>query len=215
MMSENPAQSAQSEQSQASQASQAGATRPQDPPLLVAATVGESTAVWQVEVDARVLLGDFSGAWLVDQDGVHGFAADADWIEQRADRHAVRERLLARPVVVAGDTQDATLARLPQSAQVVDLEATLENATAELERNKEQFAEENPGKRQPAWGEISFAAQDGPAPQGLTGDAAAAVTACMATARGVRWLVRDWNAAEKLRAQRLGGELRALPVVLR
>ena len=58
------------------QSQQAGATRAQDPPVMVAATVGDVTAVWQVEVDARVLLGDFSGAWLVDSDGVHGFAAD-------------------------------------------------------------------------------------------------------------------------------------------
>ena len=62
------------------QSQQAGATRAQDPPVMVASTVGDVTAVWQVEVDARVLLGDFSGAWLVDSDGVHGFAAGADWI---------------------------------------------------------------------------------------------------------------------------------------
>ncbi len=197
-----------------SQAAQAGATRAQDPPLLVAATVGDSTAVWQVEVDARVLLGDFSGAWLIDDAGVHGFAADADWIDGRDDRKTALELLLSRPVIVADGARDATLAGLPESAQVVDLDATVENAQTELERNKADFAQANPGKRQPGWGEISYAPQDGASPQGLSGDAAAAVTACMDTARGVRWLVRDWNTAEKLRVQRLGGELRALPVSL-
>lgn len=36
----------------------------------------------------------------------------------------------------------------------------------------------------------------------------------MSTARGVRRLAQSWNAVEKLRVQRLGGELRALPLVL-
>jgi hypothetical protein len=195
----------------ATQSQQAGATRPQDPPVMVAATVGDVTAVWQVEVDARVLLGDFSGAWLVDQDGVHGFAADADWIDERGDRDAVLSLILGRPVVVSGDGEGA---RMPDGAQVVDLVATVENARAAVERNKEDFASANPGKRQPSWGEIEFEEQDGLPPQGLDGDAAEAVTRCMATARGVRRLAQSWNAVEKLRVQRLGGELRALPLVL-
>lgn len=195
-----------------SQAQQAGSTRPQDPPVTVAATVGDVTAVWQVEVDARVLLGDFSGAWLVDADGVHGFAADADWIEDRGDRDAMLALLLRGPVVVADGAGDAD-GVLPDTAQRVDLDATVENARAELERNRADFAAANPGKRQPSWGEITFATQDGLPPQGLDGDAAEAVTRCMAAARGVRGLVRDWNAVEKLRVQRLGGELRALPLV--
>lgn len=196
-----------------SQAAQAGATRAQDPPLLVVATVGASTAVWQVEVDARVLLGDFSGAWLIDDGGVHGFAAEAEWIGERHDRDGVLSLLLSRPVVVAGADggQDAAL---PEGTRIVDPDATLDNARAELERSREAFAAAKPGKRQPSWGEITYEPQPGPAPQGLDGDAAQAVVTCMAAARGLRWLVRDWNAAEKLRVQRLGGELRALPVVL-
>lgn len=197
----------------ATQSQQAGATRPQDPPVMVAATVGDVTAVWQVEVDARVLLGDFSGAWLVDQAGVHGFAADADWIEERGDRDAVLSLILGRPVVVSGEAAGLPEG-LPDGTQVVDLPATIENARAAVERNREDFAAANPGKRQPAWGEIEFGEQDGLPPQGLDGDAAEAVTRCMATARGVRRLAQSWNAVEKLRVQRLGGELRALPLVL-
>lgn len=191
------------------QSQQAGATRAQDPPVMVVSTVGDVTAVWQVEVDARVLLGDFSGAWLVDADGVHGFAADADWIDGRDDRDAVLSLILGRPAVVSGDA-----AGLPETVQIVDLEATIGNARAAVERNREDFAAANPGKRQPAWGDIEFEEQDGLPPQGLDGDAADAVTRCMATARGVRSLVRSWNAVEKLRVQRLGGELRALPLIL-
>lgn len=191
------------------QSQQAGATRAQDPPVMVTATVGDVTAVWQVEVDARVLLGDFSGAWLVDSDGVRGFAADADWIDGRDDRETVLSLILGRPVIVSGE-----VAGLPDGVQVVDLEATVENARAAVERNREDFAEANPGKQQPPWGEIEFEEQDGLPPQGLDGDAAEAVIRCMSTARGVRRLAQGWNAVEKLRVQRLGGELRALPLVL-
>ena len=191
------------------QSQQAGATRAQDPPVMVTATVGDVTAVWQVEVDARVLLGDFSGAWLVDSDGVRGFAADADWIDGRDDRETVLSLILGRPVIVSGE-----VAGLPDGVQVVDLEATVENARAAVERNREDFAEANPGKQQPPWGEIEFEEQDGLPPQGLDGDAAEAVIRCMSAARGVRRLAQGWNAVEKLRVQRLGGELRALPLVL-
>lgn len=190
-----------------------GGTRPQDPPLLVAATVGEVTAVWQVEVDARVLLGDFSGAWLVDGDGIRGFAADADWIPQRGDRDAVLRTLLAHPVLLAeGDDP------LPvDGVDVIDLDATVSGIHDRVRRNHDDFAAAHPGKRQPAWGApdaIGYRTQDGPAPHGLDGDAATAVTRCLAAARGLRALVRDWNRVEKLRAQRLGGDLQALPVEL-
>ncbi|MGP5931159.1 N-acetylglucosamine-6-phosphate deacetylase [Corynebacterium glyciniphilum] len=195
------------------QSQQAGATRAQDPPVMVASTVGDVTAVWQVEVDARVLLGDFSGAWLVDSDGVHGFAAGADWIDGRDDRETVLSLILGRPVIVSGGAAGLS-AGLPDGVQVVDLEATVENARAAVERNREDFAEANPGKQQPPWGEIEFEEQGGLPPQGLDGDAAEAVTRCMSTARGVRRLAQSWNAVEKLRVQRLGGELRALPLVL-
>ena len=195
------------------QSQQAGATRAQDPPVMVGSTVGDVTAVWQVEVDARVLLGDFSGAWLVDSDGVHGFAAGADWIDGRDDRETVLSLILGRPVIVSGEAAGLS-GGLPDGVQVVDLEATVENARAAVERNREDFAEANPGKQQPPWGEIEFEEQGGLPPQGLDGDAAEAVTRCMSTARGVRRLAQSWNAVEKLRVQRLGGELRALPLVL-
>lgn len=176
---------------------------------MVAATVGDVTAVWQVEVDARILLGDFSGAWLVDGDGIRGFAADAEWIDGREDRDTVLSLLLRHPVVVGG----AESADLPATVQQVDLQATVDRACAAVEQNREDFAEANPGKRQPAWAEIVYEEQDGLPPQGLDGDDAEAVMQCMTTARGVRSLVRSWNAVEKLRVQRLGGELRALPLV--
>lgn len=145
------------------QSQQAGATRAQDPPVMVASTVGDVTAVWQVEVDARVLLGDFSGAWLVDSDGVHGFAAGADWIDGRDDRETVLSLILGRPVIVSGEA-----AGLPDGVQVVDLEATVENARAAVERNREDFAEANPGKQQPPWGEIEFEEQGGCRRRGWT-----------------------------------------------
>lgn len=208
-------------------------TRPQDPPVLVAATVGEVTAVWQVEVDARVLLGDFSGAWLVDADGIRGFAADADWIDGRHSRDDMLTLLLARPVVVAG--QDGEPLRGPDAAasfgldadataalRTVDVTATVAQAAAAVRENREAFAAANPGKRQPAWGAAwgdgGFVPVAGRAPQELSGDAAEAVIRAMAAARGLRGLVQSWNALDKLRVQRLGeghgGPLRALPLVL-
>ena len=208
-------------------------TRPQDPPVLVAATVGEVTAVWQVEVDARVLLGDFSGAWLVDADGVRGFAADADWIDGRASRTDMLTLLLARPVIVAGEGgepvsgADAAVsfgldADATAALRTVDVPATVAQAAAAVEDNRAAFADTNPGKRQPAWsgawGDGGFLPAPGRAPQELSGDAAEAVLRAMAAARGLRGLAQAWNALDKLRVQRLGeghgGPLRALPLVL-
>lgn len=218
-------------------------TRPQDPPVLVAATVGEVTAVWQVEVDARVLLGDFSGAWLVDAAGIRGFAADADWIDRRRSREEMLEHLLTRPVVVAGeggeplaDREARASFRLPAQAagvlQIVDVPATVSRAAAAVDVNRDAFAEVSPGKRQPgwaaAWDNGGFHPQPGRPPEGFTterdsdaADAAEAVVRAMAAARGLRGLARSWNALDKLRVQRLGdttgdasGPLRALPLVV-
>ena len=204
-------------------------TRPQDPPVLVAATVGEVTAVWQVEVDARVVLGEFSGAWLVDAEGIRGFAADADWIDQRASRDGMLELLLARPTVVVGEggeplSGDAARdsfglpADTAGALQTVDVAATVAAASSCVDENKAAFAEANPGKRQPgwagAWADADLTPQPGRAPEGITGDAAEAVVRAMAAARGLRDLVQSWNALDKLRVQRLGGELRALPRVM-
>lgn len=202
-------------------------TRPQDPPLLVAATVGEVTAMWQVEVDARVLLGDFSGAWLVDTHGIQGFAQDADWIDQRHSREEVLALLLSRPVLVAGDggvalqgsAAHAALS-LPDAAtvQILDVPATVAQAAAMVEENKSAFAQANPGKRQPAWsaawGDGGFTPLPGRSPEGLEGDAREAVVQAMSAARGLRGLVQAWNALDKLRVQRIGGDLRALPLVM-
>lgn len=204
-------------------------TRPQDAPVLVAATVGEVTAVWQVEVDARVVLGEFSGAWLVDADGIRGFAADADWIDQRHSREEMLTLLLARPTVIVGEggeplTGDAardTLnlpADVAEAVKTVDVAATVAAASACVGENKAAFAEANPGKRQPGWGgawaDADLTPQPGRAPEGITGDAAEAVVRAMAAARGLRDLVQSWNALDKLRVQRLGGDLRALPLVM-
>ncbi|AGP29771.1 hypothetical protein [Corynebacterium terpenotabidum] len=199
-------------------------TRPQDPPVLVAATVGEVTAVWQVEVDARVLLGDFSGAWLVDADGIRGFAAEADWIDQRSSRDGMLELLLARPVILAGDggspvdPADPAVGDLPAGVRIVDVAATVAQAASAVERNREDFATADPGKRQPgwagAWDDAGFTPVPGRAPEHLDGDAAEAVIRAMAAARGLRGLVQRWNALDKLRVQRLGGALHPLPLVL-
>jgi hypothetical protein len=210
-VTQDPAPDSRTDDAAVADAAALSGTRPQDPPLLVAATVGDVTAVWQVEVDARVLLGDFSGAWLVDGDGVRGFAADADWIPQRGDRAAVLGVLLSHPVLTADGG-----ATLP-GAELIDIDATVTGVRDMVRRNHDDFAAANPGKRQPAWGApeaIGYTPVDGPAPHGLDGDAAEAVTRCMAAARGLRGLVREWNRVEKLRAQRLGGDLRPLPVVL-
>lgn len=199
-------------------------TRPQDPPVLVAATVGEVTAVWQVEVDARVLLGDFSGAWLVDTDGVRGFAADADWIRQRHSRGDMLALLLHRPVVVVGEggvplPTDVGVPGLSPGTdvRVVDVPATVHHATDAVAENRRAFAEAYPGKRQPgwaaAWGGGDFTPVPGRAPEGVEGDAAEAVIRALAAARGLRGLAQSWNALDKLRVQRLGGGLRALPLI--
>ncbi|WP_297008827.1 N-acetylglucosamine-6-phosphate deacetylase [uncultured Corynebacterium sp.] len=208
-------------------------TRPQDPPVLIAATVGEVTAIWQVEVDARVVLGEFSGAWLVDADGIRGFAADADWIHRRDSREDMLALILARPVIVVGE-DGAPLAgddarnsfSLPagtaDTLQIVDVAATVAQAAGAVEVNKVSFAEANPGKRQPGWGaawaDADFTPLPGRAPGGFTADedrdAGEAVVRALAGARGLRGLVQNWNALDKLRVQRIGGDLRALPLVV-
>ena len=70
-------------------------------PIMVVAAAGSAAgpaagpaddptfAIWQVETDPDVQLGDFSGAWLIDGAGIHGFAASADWIEGTDDRAAM------------------------------------------------------------------------------------------------------------------------------
>ncbi|MDH2456818.1 N-acetylglucosamine-6-phosphate deacetylase [Corynebacterium bovis] len=186
-------------------------TTPQFDPVLVAAGRGSTVAVWQVETDPRVLLGDFSGAWLVTADGVTGFAAGAEWIPERGDHDAVLRLLLARPVLVVGEPD------LPADLGVplVDAEATVGNLHRDLERTRETIRAGGSGTRQPAWETLELTPLSGRAPDGLDEDATAAVVEAMAWARGIRGLVRAWNQNEKLRVRRLGGDARPLPLVAR
>lgn len=90
------------------------------PPILVLACRGRATAVWQVETDPDMTRGDFSGAWLLDDSGVTGFAASAEWIPQRGDQEAMVGLLLAHPVVLADDVlgSDAAASDAASSAAV-------------------------------------------------------------------------------------------------
>ena len=95
-------------------------------PIMVVAAAGPADdptfAIWQVETDPDVQLGDFSGAWLIDGAGIHGFAASADWIEGTDDRAAMLAALLRYPVLFVGDEAAAKV--LPNDVALVDVEAT-------------------------------------------------------------------------------------------
>lgn len=107
-------------------------------------------AIWQVETDPEVQLGDFSGAWLIDGAGIHGFAASADWIEGTDDRAAMLAALLRYPVLLVGDEAAAKV--LPNDVALVDVEATEIALNDALASAKQHFSDEFPGKKQPAWG---------------------------------------------------------------
>lgn len=107
-------------------------------------------AIWQVETDPDVQLGDFSGAWLIDGAGIHGFAASADWIEGTDDRAAMLSALLRYPVLFVGDA--AAAEQLPTEVALVDVEATEVALNDALASAKQHFSDEFPGKKQPAWG---------------------------------------------------------------
>lgn len=123
-------------------------------PIMVVAAAGsadDSTfAIWQVETDPDVQLGDFSGAWLIDGAGIHGFAASADWIEGTDDRVAMLAALLRYPVLFVGDEAAAKV--LPNDVALVDVEATEVALNDALASAKQHFSDEFPGKKQPAWG---------------------------------------------------------------
>lgn len=124
-----------------------------DPIMVVAATgpADDPTfAIWQVETDPEVQLGDFSGAWLIDGAGIHGFAASADWIEGTDDRAAMLAALLRYPVLFEGDAAAAKM--LPSDVALVDVEATEVALNDALASAKQHFSDEFPGKKQPAWG---------------------------------------------------------------
>lgn len=124
-----------------------------DPIMVVAATgpADDPTfAIWQVETDPEVQLGDFSGAWLIDGAGIHGFAASADWIEGTDDRAAMLAALLRYPVLLVGDEAAAKV--LPNDVALVDVAATEVALNDALASAKQHFSDEFPGKKQPAWG---------------------------------------------------------------
>lgn len=123
-------------------------------PIMVVAAAGPADdptfAIWQVETDPDVQLGDFSGAWLIDGAGIHGFAASADWIEGTDDRAAMLAALLRYPVLFVGDEAAAKV--LPSDVALVDVAATEVALNDALTSAKQYFSAEFPGKKQPAWG---------------------------------------------------------------
>lgn len=186
-------------------------------PVLVACRIGNTTAIWQVETDPAVRLGDFSGAWLINEQGIQGFAADADWIEDRKDPQAMAKLLLAGPVFITNESQGEVDFGAGGVVKTIDQQRTQQAAQDAIAAARAEFAAANEGKNQPAWGEIrDIVPVDGRAPEGLDEDATLAVTSVLAHARGVRAWVRDWVAFDKVRARRLGSlpaEVRPVPIV--
>ncbi|WP_035012210.1 hypothetical protein [Corynebacterium jeikeium] len=144
-----------------------------DPIMVVAATgpADDPTfAIWQVETDPEVQLGDFSGAWLIDGAGIHGFAASADWIEGTDDRAAMLAALLRYPVLLVGDEAAAKV--LPNDVALVDVAATEIALNDALASAKQHFSDEFPGKKQPAWGSFRTLEEFREAEVGVAGSGA-------------------------------------------
>lgn len=201
-------------------------------------------AIWQVETDPDVQLGDFSGAWLIDGAGIHGFAASADWIEGTDDRAAMLAALLRYPVLFVGDAAAAEL--LPSDVALIDVAATEAGLEDALASAKQHFSSEFPDKKQPAWGsfrplaefreaEAGIAGAGASAGEGADGAAAgagagdaeraddaerAAVASALKEAAALRGWISQYNAFDKLRVRRIGAvnsefsNARPLPVVL-
>lgn len=198
-------------------------------------------AIWQVETDPEVQLGDFSGAWLIDGAGIHGFAASADWIEGTDDRAAMLAALLRYPVLLVGDEAAAKV--LPNDVALVDVEATEVALNDALASAKQHFSDEFPGKKQPAWGSFRTLeefreAEAGVAGSGTGGGAGAAaesdsvangsdsaaereaVAVALQEAAALRGWIAQYNAFDKLRVRRLGPVIsefvtaQTLPLVL-
>ncbi|WP_141739685.1 hypothetical protein [Corynebacterium sp. HMSC28B08] len=142
---------------------------PRYDPIMVVAASGEketsgggqldlahaTVAVWQVETDPAVQRGDFSGAWVVTPEGITGFAAQAEWIADREDPLAMLRTLLRFPVLLAPGTPRAPFQKLlGQDVLLIDTDATTAATHQEFEQARKDFAQEAPGKRQPAWGEV-------------------------------------------------------------
>lgn len=198
-------------------------------------------AIWQVETDPEVQLGDFSGAWLIDGAGIHGFAASADWIEGTDDRAAMLAALLRYPVLLVGDEAAAKV--LPNDVALVDVAATEIALNDALASAKQHFSDEFPGKKQPAWGSFRTLEEFREAEAGVAGagagggaDAAAesdsvangsdsaaereAVAVALQEAAALRGWIAQYNAFDKLRVRRLGPVIsefvtaQTLPLVL-
>lgn len=205
-------------------------------PIMVVVAAGPADdptfAIWQVETDPDVQLGDFSGAWLIDGAGIHGFAASADWIEGTDDRAAMLAALLRYPVLFVGDEKAAKV--LPSDVALVDVAATEVALNDALTSAKQHFNDEFPGKKQPAWGSFrtleefredeaggagAAGAADESAGVGEEGSAGAgageaeragseaeqeAVAVALQEAAALRGWIAQYNAFDKLRVRRLG-----------
>lgn len=79
---------------------------------MIVACVENTFAIWQVETDPEVTVGDFSGAWIVDEGGVRGFAEQAQWLEERHDQAAMLRLLLRYPVVCVNEQSEKALREL-------------------------------------------------------------------------------------------------------
>ena len=153
-------------------------------PIMVVAAAGSAAgpaadpaddptfAIWQVETDPDVQLGDFSGAWLIDGAGIHGFAASADWIEGTDDQAAMLAALLRYPVLFVGDAAAAEL--LPSDVALIDVAATEAGLKDALASAKQHFSSEFPDKKQPAWGSFRPLAEFREAEAGIAGAGASA-----------------------------------------
>ena len=213
-------------------------------PIMVVAAAGSADdptfAIWQVETDPDVQLGDFSGAWLIDGAGIHGFAASADWIEGTDDRAAMLSALLRYPVLFVGDA--AAAEQLPTEVALVDVEATEVALNDALASAKQQhFSDEFPGKKQPAWGSFRALEEFREAGKAGAGEAEgsdsgageaegsdsgvgeaerAAVAAALQEAAALRGWIAQYNAFDKLRVRRIGAVIsefaaaQPLPLVL-
>ncbi len=209
-------------------------------PIMVVAAAGSAAAgsaddptfaIWQVETDPDVQLGDFSGAWLIDGAGIHGFAANADWIEGTDDRAAMLAALLRYPVLFVGDA--AAAEALPREVALIDVAATEAGLEDALASAKQHFSAEFPDKKQPAWGSFrplaefreaeagiagaGASAGDGADDAGVDGEGAdgagvdgaddaerAAVASALKEAAALRGWISQYNAFDKLRVRRIG-----------
>ncbi|WP_459610541.1 hypothetical protein [Corynebacterium urogenitale] len=87
-----------------------------------------TAAVWQVETDPEVARGDFSGAWLVTETGIQGFAAGAEWIDERHTPAEVLRTLLRYPVLPAEGTTAEQIVQIMSAASSTDSESAPEPA---------------------------------------------------------------------------------------